>query len=77
MRRINALVLTVVFSLQTSASAAVPGQMHGPNVQPLLSAIENTFVFALITGQMSRYEAMRARRLEADGQSLRDRRRSR
>ncbi len=60
MRRIIALVLTVLLSLQTTASAAAPGQMHGPNVQPLLSAIENTFVFALITGQASRYEDMHA-----------------
>ena len=60
MRRIIALILTLLFSLQSTASAAVPGQMHGPDVQPLLSAIENTFVFALITGQASRYEAMHA-----------------
>ncbi len=60
MRRIIALALTVVFALQTTASAAAPGQMHGPNVQPLLAAIENTFVFALITGHVSRYAAMHA-----------------
>ena len=60
MRRMIALALTLVFSLQTTASAAVPGQMHGPDMQPLLAAIENTFVFALITGQASRYEAMHA-----------------
>jgi YD repeat-containing protein len=62
MRRIIALVLTLVFSLQTTASAEVPGQMQGPNVQPLLSAIEGTQIFALLTGQESRYEAMHAPR---------------
>ena len=30
MRRIIALVLTVLFSLQTTASAAVPGQIRRP-----------------------------------------------
>ena len=60
MRRIIALVLTVLFSLQAAASAAVPGQVHGPNMQPLLSTIENTFVFALITGHASRYAATHA-----------------
>ena len=60
MRRIIALVLIALFSLQTTASAAVPGQIQGPNVQPLLSAIEGTQIFALLTGQEARYEATHA-----------------
>jgi YD repeat-containing protein len=60
MRRIIALVLIVLFSLQTTASAAVPGAIRSSSMQPLLSAIQNTFVFALIAGQADRYEAMHA-----------------
>jgi hypothetical protein len=62
MRRICASVLVAVFSLQTTASAASPGEIQGPNVQPLLSAIEGSQVFALLTGQEARYEAMHASR---------------
>jgi len=66
MRRICALVLVALFSLQTTASAASPGQMRGPNMQPLLSAIEGSQVFALVTGQEGRYEAMHAPRPRFD-----------
>jgi hypothetical protein len=62
MRRILALVLMTVFSLQTTASAASPGEMRTLNMQPLLSAIEGTQIFALLTGQEGRYEAMHAPR---------------
>jgi RHS repeat-associated protein len=55
MRRILALVLVTVFSLQTTASAASPGQMHAPNMQPLISMIEGTWLFAAVTGQSNRY----------------------
>jgi len=60
MRRICALVLVAVFSLQTTASAASSGPIQAPNMQPLLSAIENTQIFALLTGHESRYTAMNA-----------------
>jgi hypothetical protein len=60
MRRICALVLVAIFSLQTTASAASPGKMQGPNMQPLLSAIEGSQLFALVTGQEARYAAIHA-----------------
>jgi hypothetical protein len=60
MRPILALVLVALFSLQTAASAASPGQMPTANMQRLLSAIEGTQIFALLTGQGGRYEAMHA-----------------
>lgn len=60
MRRIIALVLVVLFSMQTTASAAVSGSTQGPNIQPLLAAIENSFVFALLTGQEQRYNEAHA-----------------
>jgi YD repeat-containing protein len=60
MRRLLAFVLVAVFSLQATASAASPGQVQAPSIQPLLSAIENSQVFALITGQADRYAAMHA-----------------
>jgi RHS repeat-associated protein len=62
MRRVLALVLVTVFSLQTTASAASSSQLQGPNIQPLLSAIEGTPIFALLTGQETRYAAMHAPR---------------
>jgi RHS repeat-associated protein len=60
MRRICALVLVAIFSLQTTASAASPGQLHGPNMQPLVSAIEGSQIFAVLTGHESRYAAINA-----------------
>ena len=60
MRRLLAFVLVAVFSLQATASAASPGQVQTPNMQPLVSAIEASQVFALITGQAERYAAMHA-----------------
>ncbi len=60
MRRLLAFVLVAVFSLQATASAASPGQVQTPNMQPLVSAIEASQVFALITGQADRYAAMHA-----------------
>ncbi len=35
MRRLLAFVLVAVFSLQATASAASPGQVQTPNMQPL------------------------------------------
>ncbi len=60
MRRICALVLVAIFSLQTTASAASPIRVQTPNLQPLLSAIEGSHIFALLTGHESRYEAINA-----------------
>ena len=60
MRRFFAFVLVAIFSLQSTASAASSTRVGAPNLQPLLSAIESSQIFALVTGQESRYEAMHA-----------------
>ena len=64
MRRMIALALTVVFSLQTTASAAeAPRTANTPAlfeqisvaIRPVIAAIESSQAFALITGQEQRY----------------------
>lgn len=47
MRPIIALALRELFLLQTTASSAIQSWLRRPNVLPLLSARENTFVFTI------------------------------
>ena len=65
MRRIIALVLIALFSLQTTASAAVPGQ-GVPDVYPMLAALQNAQAFATMMGQGQRYALMHAPRPSFD-----------
>ena len=71
MRRVCALVLIFLFALQGSASAgsvppvtlsaaSVTMDLSKVTLQPIVSAIQSTWIFAMLTGQRTRYDRIHA-----------------
>jgi YD repeat-containing protein len=60
MRRVSALVLVLLFALQPATATASVGPISMPNVQPLLSMIQSTWIFAVLAGQGDLYAKMHA-----------------
>ncbi|HTU69158.1 MAG TPA: DUF6531 domain-containing protein [Candidatus Baltobacteraceae bacterium] len=69
MRRVAAFVMTFLFVLQSTASAAPPpsaAAKYAPGIReqlafaiaPMIAALENSQIFALLTGQENRYSLM-------------------